>query len=33
VDGIYHLIRNFKDKDVFHSESNVDPFRDMEVIS
>lgn len=33
VDGIYHLIRIFEDEDVTHVEGNVDPIRDLDIIS
>jgi len=33
VDGIFHLIRIFEDEDVTHVEGNVDPVRDLDIIS
>ncbi|OIR58713.1 MAG: GTP-binding protein YchF [Amphiamblys sp. WSBS2006] len=33
VDGIFHVVRAFKDADVVHVEGGVDPVRDMEIIS
>ena len=33
VDGIYHLVRAFDDKEIVHHENEVDPIRDLEVIS
>mmetsp|Transcript_24341 Transcript_24341/g.27059 ORF Transcript_24341/g.27059 Transcript_24341/m.27059 type:complete len:393 (-) Transcript_24341:127-1305(-) len=33
VDGIFHLVRCFEDEDVTHVEGNVDPIRDLQVIS
>ncbi|KAH8924084.1 cytoplasmic protein [Atractiella rhizophila] len=33
VDGIYQLVRAFDDADVTHVEGDVDPVRDMEIIS
>lgn len=29
VDGIYHMVRAFKDEDVVHVEGEVDPIRDI----
>lgn len=33
VDGIYHMVRAFKDAEIVHTEGEVDPVRDLEVIS
>ena len=33
VDGIFHLVRAFSDKEIVHTEGEVDPVRDLEVIS
>ena len=33
VDGIFHLVRAFDDPEVMHTEGEVDPVRDMAVIS
>jgi len=33
VDGIYHLVRAFKDAEIDHVEGTVDPVRDLEIIS
>lgn len=33
VDGIYHVLRAFKDKDIEHFEGSVDPVRDAETVS
>ena len=33
VDGIYHLVRAFDDPEVVHTEGDVDPVRDLEIIS
>ncbi len=33
VDGIFHLVRAFKDKDIVHTEGDVDAIRDLDVIS
>jgi len=33
VDGIYHLVRGFADAEVEHVEGNVDPVRDLKIIS
>ena len=33
VDGIYHLVRAFKDAEIEHVEGSVDPVRDLEIIS
>ena len=32
VDGIYHLVRAFDDDAIAHTENDVDPIRDLEVI-
>lgn len=32
TDGIYHVVRAFTDPDVIHTENDVDPVRDMEII-
>jgi obg-like ATPase 1 len=33
VDGIYHVVRGFDDEEIIHTEGEVDPVRDLEVIS
>ena len=33
VDGIFHMVRAFDDAEVVHHENDVDPIRDLEVIS
>jgi len=33
VDGIYHVVRAFKNAEVIHEEGDVDPIRDMEIIT
>lgn len=33
VDGIYHVVRAFEDEEVTHTENQVDPVRDMEIIN
>ncbi|KAL3312745.1 Obg-like ATPase [Cichlidogyrus casuarinus] len=33
VDGIFHMLRAFKDEDIVHVEGEVDPIRDLEIIS
>lgn len=33
VDGLYHVCRAFEKEDVVHVEGNVDPVRDLEIIS
>jgi obg-like ATPase 1 len=33
VDGIYHVVRAFDDDEIIHTEGDVDPVRDLEVIS
>lgn len=33
VDGIFHLVRAFDDEEIAHFEGDVDPVRDMEIIS
>eukprot|EP00475_Leptophrys_vorax_P045748 TRINITY_DN960_c0_g1_i12.p3 TRINITY_DN960_c0_g1~~TRINITY_DN960_c0_g1_i12.p3 ORF type:complete len:428 (-),score=141.83 TRINITY_DN960_c0_g1_i12:4860-6143(-) len=33
VDGIYHVLRGFKDKDIEHFEGSVDPVRDAATVS
>lgn len=32
VDGIFHVVRGFDDDDIIHTEGDVDPVRDMEII-
>lgn len=32
VDGIYQVLRAFDDEDVIHTEGDVNPIRDMEII-
>jgi len=33
VDGIFHVIRAFEDAEIIHTEGEVDPIRDLEIIS
>ena len=33
VDGIYHMVRAFEDVEIIHTEGDIDPIRDMNVIS
>ncbi len=33
TDGIYHVVRAFEDPEVTHTENEVDPVRDMDIIS
>jgi obg-like ATPase 1 len=33
VDGIYHVVRAFENADIIHNEGDIDPIRDMEIIS
>jgi len=33
VDGIYHVVRAFVDRDVTHTEGEVDPIRDLSIIA
>jgi obg-like ATPase 1 len=33
VDGIYHVVRAFDDDTIIHDEGDVDPIRDMEIIT
>ena len=33
VDGIFHMVRSFKNTDIIHTEGVVDPIRDLEIIS
>ena len=33
VDGIYHVVRGFPNEDVMHNEGEIDPVRDMEIIT
>eukprot|EP00941_MAST-03F_sp_MAST-3F-sp1_P004288 g4288.t1 len=33
TDGIFHMVREFKDKDVTHVDNTVDPIRDIETIN
>ena len=33
VDGIYHVVRAFPNEEVMHNEGEVDPIRDMEIIT
>jgi len=33
VDGFFHVVRAFEDPEVTHTEIEVDPIRDMEIIS
>lgn len=33
VDGIYHVVRAFDDPEVTHTEIDVDPIRDLQIIS
>jgi len=32
-DGIYHVVRAFEDSEIMHTELEVDPVRDMDIIS
>ena len=33
VDGIYHVVRAFPNEEVMHNEGEIDPIRDMEIIT
>lgn len=33
VDGIYHVVRAFPGEDVMHNEGEIDPIRDLEIIT
>ena len=33
VDGIYHMVRAFPNEEIIHEEGDVDPIRDMEIIT
>lgn len=33
VDGLYHVVRAFSNEEVIHEEGEVDPIRDMEIIT
>lgn len=33
VDGIFHIVRGFRDDEITHIESNVDPVRDMSIVT
>jgi len=33
VDGIYHVVRAFDDQEIVHTEMEVDPVRDLDIIS
>ena len=33
VDGIYHVVRAFSNEEVMHNEGDVDPIRDLEIIT
>lgn len=33
VDGIYHVVRAFDDVEIVHTEAEVDPIRDLGIIS
>jgi obg-like ATPase 1 len=33
VDGIYHVVRAFPNEEITHEEGEVDPIRDMEIIT
>ena len=33
VDGIYHVVRAFPNEEVMHNEGDIDPIRDMEIIT
>lgn len=33
VDGIYHVVRAFPDEDVTHNEGDINPCRDLEIIT
>lgn len=32
VDGLYHVVRTFEDPDIAHTEMDIEPLRDMEII-
>eukprot|EP00744_Colponema_vietnamica_P001653 GILI01002718.1.p1 GENE.GILI01002718.1~~GILI01002718.1.p1 ORF type:complete len:392 (+),score=142.28 GILI01002718.1:48-1223(+) len=32
VDGIYHVVRTFDDPDIIHTEGEIDPIRDLDII-
>lgn len=32
VDGLFHVVRTFEDPDIAHTEMEIDPIRDMEII-
>ena len=32
VDGLYHVVRVFEDPTIVHTELEVDPIRDMEIV-
>lgn len=33
VDGLYHVVRVFEDPTIVHTELEVDPIRDMEIVA
>jgi len=33
VDGIYHVVRIFQDDDIVHTEGDIDPIRDLNIIA
>lgn len=33
VDGIYHVVRAFENEDIIHTEGNINPIRDLEIIN
>ncbi|KJP87862.1 GTP-binding protein YchF [Plasmodium fragile] len=33
VDGIYHVVRAFENEDIIHTEGNINPVRDMDIIN
>ncbi|ETW50152.1 GTP-binding protein YchF [Plasmodium falciparum MaliPS096_E11] len=33
VDGIYHVVRAFENEDIIHTEGNINPVRDLEIIN
>jgi len=33
VDGIYHVVRAFPNEEVIHNEGDIDPIRDLEIIT
>lgn len=33
MDGIYHVVRAFPEEDILHTEGDIDPIRDIEIIN